>query len=356
MRNRRLVTTASLAVLGIVVAACGSSPAGSATGRTDEPPTTAVTGSSPEAYPVTITNCGKDYTFTKPPERTVIMNGGSVAEVSTLLALGLKDRIAVNAQNYGASEIPGRAEEINALPTGGIKLNDAMDIPREAMLSLRPDFVISTWGGGFSAQNGFATRDELRSAGANTYVPPKSCNPEGVLGGDQTIEDSYVLLRDLGRIYGVEDKAEELIAKSRQQIAEVSDKVHEKGTPRVMLIIPGMAMGAGDFSSIGANGIWNDIITQAGGVNAFDDSSNNLFANLSKEQVAAAKVDAVIIVNYLDPDPAGSAKQLLAQFPQWEATKHNRYVVLSDSIYLGPDNAIAVDKIARVIHPDEFSG
>lgn len=355
MRTRRLVSTALIVVLGAALAACGSATQDAAPVQDSDTPASAVAGSSLGSYPVTITNCGTDYTFTSIPERTVIMNGGSVAEVSTLLALGLRDRISVNAQNYGASEVPGRAEAIAALPTGGITLNDAMDIPREPMLGLRPDFVISTWGGGFSSQNGFATREELLKAGANTYVPPKSCDPEGALSGDQTIEDSYVLLRDLGRIYGVEAKANELIAESRRQVSEVSAKVAGKGTPRVMLIIPGMAMGAGEFSSIGANGIWNEIIASAGGVNAFDDSSNELFANLSKEQVAAENVDAVIIVNYLNPDPEGSAKQLFAQFPQWEAARNNRFVVLSDSIYLGPDNAVAVDRIARAIHPDEFS-
>ncbi|AHI01053.1 ABC transporter substrate-binding protein [Kutzneria albida] len=305
-------------------------------------------------YPVTISNCGKDYTYSKAPSRVVVMNGGSVAEVSSLVALGLGDKIVANAQSYGASDEPGRAEQIAKLPTGGIKLNDLQDIPRESMLGLRPDLVISTYGGGFDPAGGFASREELSAIGANSYAPARNCGGAGAVDGTPTVEDSYAMLRDLGKIFGVSAKADQLIADSQKQIAEVAAKVKGKPTPRVMLIIPGMAMGSGDFSSIGANGIWNDLIAKAGGVNAFGDSTKQLFANLSKEQVAAAKVDAVVIVNYHNANPQGDAEKLFAQFPQWQAAKDKRTIVLSDSIYLGPNNATAVQQIAKTIHPDAF--
>src|SRR5207248_881627 len=53
-------------------------------------------------YPVSLENCGKTYTFTEAPKRVVVMNGGSVGEVSSLLALGVADRVVANAQSYGA--------------------------------------------------------------------------------------------------------------------------------------------------------------------------------------------------------------------------------------------------------------
>jgi iron complex transport system substrate-binding protein len=87
------------------------------------------------------------------------------------------------------------------------------DIPRETMLGLRPDFVLSTWGGGFASENGFATREELRQAGATTYVPEVTCAGDGAPGHEETVEDSYALLSDLGRIFDVGDHAEELIVR-----------------------------------------------------------------------------------------------------------------------------------------------
>ncbi|MFI7676004.1 ABC transporter substrate-binding protein [Actinophytocola sp. NPDC049390] len=335
-------------VLVAIGALCLAATAACATTTTAAEP--ADNAKSP-AYPVTITNCGKEYTYTKAPSRVVVMNGGSVAEVSALLELGLGDKIVANAQSYGDSEVPGRVEAIKALPTGDIELNEMMDIPREAMIGLRPDFVISTYDGGFRAEAGFATRDDLAKIGANTYAPQSACGEVGTVSHKPTIEDSYTMLRDLGKIFGVSDKAEKIIADSEERIAAVEKKVADAEKLNAMLIIPGMAMGD-QFSSVGDNGIWNDIMAKAGVTNAFAGASENMFANPSKEQVAKADIDALIVVNYMSADPDADAKKLLDQFPQWDAAKNNRYVVLSDSIYLGPSNAIAVEEIAKAFHPD----
>ncbi|CAL9613809.1 hypothetical protein SUDANB95_05652 [Actinosynnema sp. ALI-1.44] len=330
-----------LAVVGLVAAAaCSTATAGS----TDQ------AGGAHSGYPVTISNCGKDYTFQKAPSRVVVMNGGSVAEVSALLELGLGDKVVANAQSYGASEVDGRVEAIAKLPTGDIELNDLYDIPREAMIGLNPDFVISTYDGGFRAEAGFATRDDLAAIGANTYAPASSCGAVGTVGGKPSIEDSYALLRDLGKVFGVSDKAEQVIADARKRVEAVEAKTAKLAKRNAMLIIPGMAMG-GEFSSVGGNGIWNDIFAKAGAVNAFEGATQDLFANLSAEQVAKADVDVLVVVNYMSEDPKADAQELFDRFPQWDAAKDKRFVVLSDSVYLGPSNHLAVEAIAKAAHP-----
>ena len=341
----KLIAAAAVAAICATATACGSA-------TTSADPTDGSTNGA-SAYPVTITNCGKDYTYAKAPSRVVVMNGGSVAEVSALLALGLGDKIVANAQSYGASEVPGRADAIAKLPTGDIKLNDMMDIPREAMIGLMPDFVISTYDGGFRAEAGFATRDDLAKIGANTYAPESACGDVGTVSHKPTIEDSYAMLRDFGKIFGVSDKAEKIIADSEERIAAVEKKVKGQPELKAMLLIPGMAMGD-PFSSVGDNGIWNDIMAKAGVSNVFADATDEMFANPSREQVAKADVEVLVVVNYMSPDSDADAAKLFDQFPQWDAAKNNRYVVLSDSIYLGPSNAIAVEEIAKAFHPDAF--
>lgn len=89
--------------LCLVTAACGDSPPGV--------PAAGSTGSAPidtSGFPVTLNNCGVSQTFARAPSRVMVMNGASVGEVSTLLALGLGDRIVANQQTYGMSEVPGR--------------------------------------------------------------------------------------------------------------------------------------------------------------------------------------------------------------------------------------------------------
>ncbi|MDX3314116.1 ABC transporter substrate-binding protein [Streptomyces sp. NPDC054884] len=342
MLTKRPVTAVLAGALCLATAACGAS---------SSPTVEAAAKANAAGYPVSIKNCGQTTTYTKAPSRVVVMNGASVAEVSSLLALGLGDRIVANGQSYGMSEVADRAKAIKALPTGDIELNDAYDIPREAMLGLSPDLVLSTTSYGFDSKNGFATRDDLKAVSANSYISPQGCDQDT---SRMTVADSYRLLRDLGKIFHVSDRAEKLIAASEKKISGVSAKVKGEKAPNVMVVFSNMSMGGNDFSSIAANGIWNDVLAKAGGSNAFSSASRTSFADLSKEKVAAEPVDALVVISYNDPNPAAYARTLLKEFPQWPAAKNNRYTVLSDSIYLGPSNDLAVDNLARMLHPDAF--
>lgn len=345
MPINRPVAAALAAAFCLLTAACGSSPDDKASDTATE------AAAVKTGYPVTLDNCGQKETFTKAPSRVVVMNGASVAEVSTLLALGLGDKIVANQQGYGMSEVPGRAEAIKKLPTGNVKVNEAYDIPREAMLGLRPDLVLSVTTYGFDQKNGFATREQLKQVGAGSYVSPQGCDDDP---SKMTVADSYQLLRDMGKIFNVSDRAEKLIAESEKNIAAVSEKVKGEKPPNVMVLFSNMSMGSNDFSSVVAHGIVNDILAQAGGANAFEAAARTTFADLSKEKVAATDVDALVVISYNDPDPAAYAKKLLKEFPQWPAAKNNTYVTLSDSMYLGPSNDLAVEKVAKMLHPDAF--
>ncbi|MET9559424.1 ABC transporter substrate-binding protein [Streptomyces tauricus] len=345
MSKKRPVAVALAGALCLATTACAD-----ATGTTGAAAEASATAARP-GYPVTLENCGVTQKFTEAPSRVVVMNGASVAEVSTLLALGLGDSVVANQQSYGMSEVEGRAEAIKALPGGGVKLNEAYDVPREAMIGLRPDLVLSTTSYGFDEKNGFATREQLKDVGARTYVSPQGCDQDT---SKMTIADSYALLRDMGRVFDRSDRAERLIAASEKNIAGVSAKVKGEKRPKVMVLFSNMAMGGNDFSSVVAKGIYNDILAEAGGTNAFASASKTSFADLSKEKVAATDVDALVVIGYNDPNPAAYARKLLKEFPQWPAAKNNTYVALSDSMYLGPSNDLAVTKIAEMLHPDTF--
>ncbi|MFQ6396463.1 ABC transporter substrate-binding protein [Nocardia sp. KC 131] len=340
------LAAATLAIPGCSTTVTEPAPAGEASVASTEGVT---------RYPITLDNCGKTYDYAEAPERVVVMNGGSVGEVSSLLALGVGNRILANAQSYGSSDVPGRASAIDALPTRGITYNSLQDIPREAMLAQHADFVISTGGGGFSADQGFATREQLAAAGANTYVPRANCGVTGAVTGTPTVEDSYAMLRDLGTVFDVPGRAEQLIDDSKRKIADTVAKVAAQPKKNVLLVFPGMGMGdSSDFSAIAAGGIWNDILEKAGAVNPFHRTDGTTFVTISKEQLAVTPIDGLIVVNYRNPDIDAAARRILDQFPQWNATRTKNFAVLADSIYLGPSNDIAVDKIARLVHPEQF--
>lgn len=82
MSNKRPVAVALVSALCLVTTACADS-------STDKRAATGGKASAAAAksgYPVTLENCGVSEKFTEEPSRVVVMNGASVAEVSTLLS------------------------------------------------------------------------------------------------------------------------------------------------------------------------------------------------------------------------------------------------------------------------------
>ena len=113
--SRSLGWTAVAATIALVAVGCTSS-ATSGDESDTQPPSVA---EGTVTYPLTIDNCGYKQTFTKPPQRVLLMQGASVGEAETLIHLGLDDSVIANTQYYGVSDTPGMAEKVDALPRGG---------------------------------------------------------------------------------------------------------------------------------------------------------------------------------------------------------------------------------------------
>lgn len=315
-------------------------------------------GAAATTYPLTIDNCGRDLTFDGPPERVVILNGTSVAEVESFVALGIEDSIVANGQSYGVYDAEGMADKIAAIPTGGVTMNENFEIPREQTLAQEPDLVVSTWAGGFSQDMGSVTPDELAGLGINAFVTPVNCSygatdprPDDVEKWEnQTYEASFELLEQLGVIFDVQDRAAEVIAEQRAKIEAAT--VTPSGDPlKVLIAYPGMSMmNANGLPAVFGGAFYDSIIDAAGGVNAFPGMDFTDMGSINAEQLAASNPD-VVVIGLFQPgeDPALYAEQLFAQFPDWPASKSATYTSVSDSMYLGPNNAIAIEKIAAAI-------
>lgn len=355
---RRGVVLISAAALAVSSAACGS--AGSTPDSAKETSAPASATAAPTAYPLTIENCGRKLTFGKAPSRVLLLNGASVAEVESFVALGIQDRIAANSQSYGVSDDPSMVAKVKAVPTGGLTLNNNFEVPREQVLALKPDLVISTWAGGFDDRIGSITRDQLTQAGINSYVTPANCANGDTAASpadqqkykQQSIESSNELLLQLGQIFDVQQRAADHVNKARAEIGQIKQSVAGKPKKNVLVVYPGMAMmNSNGLPAVFAGGVFDDIVARAGGVNAFAGKTTAELAEINAEALAAAKVDLLVVGLYQETEKADVlAQDLFAKFPQWEASKNKKYTSVSDSFYLGPLNALAVKKIADAAH------
>ncbi|MFI1708541.1 ABC transporter substrate-binding protein [Streptomyces griseoruber] len=352
------------ATLSLAVAGCGSGDSsGSGSGGAAATEKSAAPTST--SYPLTIDNCGRKVTFDRPPKRVLIMNGASVGEVETYVLLGLQSHILANAQRVAISDDPKMVTEVAKLPTGGAEWNKNFDVPAERVLELKPDLVVSTWSGSFDAKSGFATREQLADAGIKSFVNPVDCaygatNPSAAdqaVYDQQSIESAYEFITQTGVIFDEQHKAADLVAKLKDRITSVRERVEGKVRKKVLLVYPGMAMmSTNNLPAVFSGGVHDDIIEAAGGENAFpsDQPNPELTSNLSAEALASADVD-VLVIGLSDPSEKGEvqqlADQLFQQYPQWEASQTKTYTSISDGAFVGPTNAYAVEAIADAAHP-----
>lgn len=250
-RQRLAGRVVLVALIALTVTLSGCGPTDDPTAARAEPigPVTPASA-GPTAYPLTIDNCGTKVTFERAPSRVLLLNGASVAEVESLIALGIQDRIIANSQSYGISDQPGMVEDIRAVPTGGLTLNQNFEVPGEQVLSLKPDLVISTWAGGFDDKIGSISREQLAAAGIKSYVTPVNCaygttgtarpQDEAALKA-QSVESSFELLLQLAVIFDVQRAAADHVNKARAALAEVHNRVAGKQPKTVLVVYPGMS-------------------------------------------------------------------------------------------------------------------
>lgn len=289
-------------------------------------------------YPVTIENCGNTLTFDRAPERVV-----SLYSVTTelLLSLGLENRI-VAAANFGEVLPDALQETYQALNLVG----DSFVIPREVTLSYEPDLVMDNQPDWFySSENGFATVEDITGAGAQIYTITAKCD-SGRL--DATFEDNYTDLRNMGKIFGVEERAEALINEMKTTIDVVKEKITGQTPPKVMIY----DAGEGPLGIFGA-GSYGFVLELSGGINAFADLPET-YSQVSIEEVAARDIDVIIVAEY-DGTGEARAEFIRQTFPNMAAVKNNRIAIIDYGlINPGVRNHLGVEAFAKALFPEAF--
>jgi iron complex transport system substrate-binding protein len=132
-----------------------------------------------------------------------------------LLALDLGDKM-VGTALLDNPILPEFEEAYNKIPE--LEIGEGHSISKEAFIATGADFV-SGWDSSISDQT-TGDPDELISKDITPFMA-KSYSP------DATVETVYEDFELLGKIFGVEDKATEVINNMKSDIKEVTDKLGE---------------------------------------------------------------------------------------------------------------------------------
>lgn len=288
------------------------------------------------SFPFSLTTKdGQTVTFTQVPEKVIAANPNAGDQ---LMALGLGDKIIATAYN-NTQVNPQWREEYEAIPA----VADSY-ISLETILSLEPDFVYGR-SSSFSEKNN-TTHDTLSGYG----IPSLSSIEGYTVGAD--VDAVYQDFYNLGRIFQVEDKAQEVVDAMKAQIAQVEEAVAGEAPVRVFVFDMQNSEGA---YTCGDN-FTSKLIAHAGGENIFQDLDTT-WATVSWEEVVARDPQVIVIDDY----GATSLEEKLSQLrdnpalASISAIREDRIisVTLCES-FASSMTGDTVEKFARAFHPDCF--
>ena len=334
-------TLAMLAALCLLTA-CGapeetpaSAPSGSQTGQE--------ASAAGEYEPVTISNydaAGNEvkFTYEAAPKRVVAVYQGSV---ESMIALGLEDRVIAS---YGLdNEVKEEWKE------GFEKMNYREDVfapDRETVTLLEPDLILS-WGSLFSEKN-LGDVAEWNEKGVATYLNSNTCGG----GRPRTLENEYTDLLNLGKIFGVEDRAQALVDGMREDVARALAAARGQEPVRAAILEP---LG-GSISNYGADSLAGDMAVQLGAELVKPEGNE-----MGKEELVSCDPDVIFVVYmaYSGEDPETVvADQLDAfredpAFASLSAVRNGRLVpvMLGDVYAAGPRAADGIRAIALGLYP-----
>lgn len=297
-----------------------------------------------DAFPVTIDNCGFEASFSAPPESAVTMNQGAT---EIMLALALEDKMTGTAYLDDAI-LPRFQDAYEMIPV----LSDTYP-SQEVLYGADPDFVYGSYSSAFG-EAAAGPREQLAELGIGSYVSPVACADRSLRPEVVTIEDVYGEVRDIGAIFGVADRAEELIAELQAELDDIS-AVLEDAEESVSLFW--FDSGGDDVyagACCGAPGMIMDLLAVE---NIFEDAEGS-WATVSWEEVVARDAAAIVIVN-ADWDTAESKIETLTTNPAYTdmTAVQNENWVLIDFSYTTPNirNVAAIRIIAEFLYPELFA-
>jgi iron complex transport system substrate-binding protein len=168
-----------------------------------------------------------------------------------------------------------------------------------------------------------------------------------------SLEDTFTDLLNIGRMFGVEARAQKRVEAYRAELADIRTTIGEVETPlRVFVYDSGDATPetAAKFATP------NAMIEAAGGTNIFNDVESS-WTRVNWEHVVARNPQFIVIIDYDSPDAAGKIAFLkrLPKLAGVDAIQHDRFVVLTYSEATpGPRNVAATRRLAEAFYPDKF--
>jgi iron complex transport system substrate-binding protein len=261
------------------------------------------------------------------PQRIITL-APSFTEIA--FALGLGDNIVAVTDHC---DFP---PEVHNLP----KIGGFIAPNLEAIVALQPDLVI------------------LLASQQRTIKQLQQLNIPTLAVFNSTLVDIKNTINIIGQHTQHQDQAQQLLADIEHKITAIKEKTTGLERPRVMIVM-GHSIGSEQMKQIfiaGHNDFYNDLITLAGGKNAYQDKQLDV-PSLSIEGITQINPEVIIDIFPGADDHDADLNNVLQHWQNLDyidAVKKNRIHIIQEDYATipGPRLHLLLDQIARLIHPD----
>ena len=278
------------AVLALSLSGCGTQspsagtnaePVSSAAASTDGSDTSSADAVKTDEYgEVVIKNGDRTITFTSMPQKVLCCN---LYSAENMVMLGLEDYIAGKnvPTNKAEAPLPELEDKFRSIQEVEVSHENAVALDTDLIIGQISAFQESKWG----------SYEMFESKGINCYTIT------GTIVEDETIENVYTDIENLGKIFKVEDRAQALIAQMKQEIAGIQDAVsgiEEKDKVKVFV----MDSFKGNEIYTTSAGLQSNLIELAGGINTTRNMADSRWFNTSVETIVQTNPDIIIFNDY----------------------------------------------------------
>jgi iron complex transport system substrate-binding protein len=268
------------------------------------------------------------------------------AATEIMLALGLEGQMAGTAYLDDAilPEYEAAYASVPVLSDGYPSL--------EAILAVEPDFVYGSYSSAFGDEAA-GPRPELAELGINAYLSVASCEDVELRSDKVTFDTLFGEITDIGRIFGVEDRAVTLIAEMQATLDDVAATIGDDTEPVQVFWYDSEA----DAPSVGACcGAPAMLMKAVNAENIFADALGS-WATVTWEEVVARAPEAIVLAD-AEWSTAQEKADLLLRDPAYAsipAVQEERFVDIPFSAStLGVRNVQSVEILAEGLYPEKF--
>ncbi|MEB2301467.1 ABC transporter substrate-binding protein [Lysinibacillus xylanilyticus] len=292
--------------------------------------------SQAEKTELTIENNGTTQVYKEAPKKAISLNQ-HVTEI--MLALGLENSMV------GTAYLDDKIFEPLQAAYDKVPVLAKQYPTKEQVIDAEADFLYGGWKSAFG-EKGVGTQKELDTLGIHTYLHTASSMTK------PTLDDIFTDIRNIAKIFRVEDRGEALIEKMTKDVEAVRAKLPQDGEDLRVLVFDS---GDKDVFTAGQN-FMNELVTMAGGKNIFGDVESG-WTTVSKEDAVERNPAVVVVIDY--GETTAKAKiNFLKNDPalkEMEAVKNERFVILPLSAASeGVRAAEAIQILAKGFYPESF--